>query len=335
MIWMWSLAACVAAAAVAIALGSVLDISPIALALIAGMALSSIVGRWPELSKHIRAVGRTLLRAGVVLLGLRITLDDLADLGIGTFIAIVALIIATFVVMGFVARRFAIAPRLASLMSAGCAICGASAIAATSPVVGADEDEVAYSVAVVTILGMAATFALPALSAAIGLDDRAAGIWIGLSVHDVGQVVAAASTVGSDALTSAIPVKLARVLCLMPMLLVLSVAARRAHERAVDSAGAVQSQPSGSAVLSRSHAVPGFLLGFAVVCALRSSSVIPDRIVEIGADIERWAFAAALFALGTAVHWRDLGRLGARPAAVAVSVWIITAAAAGAIASVA
>ena len=122
----------------------------------------------------------------------------------------------------WIGRRLDLGRRLSTLLGIGSAICGASAVAAAGTTMEASEEETAYAIATVTLIGTVATFALPALGSWVGLDDRELGIWIGMMVHDVGQVVAASTAVGDAALTAAVPVKLVRVLLLVPVLVVLA-----------------------------------------------------------------------------------------------------------------
>ena len=107
---------------------------------------------------------------------------------------------------------------LSLLVATGFSICGVSAIAAANGVIDADEDEVAFSVALVTLCGTLAIVTLPPLHGALGLDDEQFGAWVGASVHDVAQVVATSSTAGSVALATAIVVKLTRVMLLAPLI---------------------------------------------------------------------------------------------------------------------
>lgn len=290
--------------------------SPIAVALLLGLAASPFVRLGED--SPVGGLGRLALRSGVVLLGFRITLDDIADLGALTMAMAVAVSLAVLSVTVWIARRLSIGRRLGTLLGVGSAICGASAVAAAGTTIEASDEETAYAIATVTLIGTVATFALPAVGTWIGLGDRDLGIWIGMMVHDVGQVVAASTTVGDTALTAAVPVKLVRVLLLVPVLVVLarSATAARRDESTAATTG-----------LARVRGlVPTFVALFIAASIVSSTGVIPDRVVEVTAELERILFTAALFAIGVSVHLPTLRRIGPRPAFTSALVWVVACA---------
>jgi uncharacterized integral membrane protein (TIGR00698 family) len=238
----------------------------------------------------------------------------------------VAVSVAVLAATVWVGRRLDIARRLGTLLGVGSAICGASAVAAAGTTIEASEEETAYAIATVTLIGTFATFTLPAVGAWIGLGDRDLGIWIGMMVHDVGQVVAASTTVGDEALTAAIPVKLMRVLMLVPVLAILAGSSLAKPAAIVDTDAADAADRPGR-VKRLVGLVPGFVALFLVASIISSTGVIPDRVAELASDLERVLFTAALFAIGVAVHLPTLRRIGARPAVTSALVWLVACAA--------
>lgn len=147
-------------------------------------------------------------------------------------------------------------------MATGYSICGASAIAAVEPFADASEEEVAYSIALVTLCGTLAIFTLPGLGSLLGLTATEFGAWVGASVHDVGQAVAAASTHGEVSLKLATLVKLTRVALLAPLLAGVAIAARRRQgDAALEGA-------------KRPPLLPLFILLFLVASAITSTGVL-------------------------------------------------------------
>lgn len=292
--------------------------SAIAVALLLGLAASPFVHIGE--TSPVPMVGKFALRTGVVLLGFRITLDDIAGLGAPTLAMAVVVSVTVLMATIWISRRFQIGQRLGTLLGVGSAICGASAVAAAGTTIEASDEDTAYAIATVTLIGTFATFTLPAVGAWIGLGDRDLGIWIGMMVHDVGQVVAASTTVGDTALTAAIPVKLMRVLLLVPVLAILA-----SSSLAKATSGDPADRPSG--VRRVSNLVPGFVALFLVASIISSTGVIPDRLAEIASDVERVLFTAALFAIGVAVHLPTLRRIGPRPAMTSAVVWCAACAA--------
>ena len=159
----------------------------------------------------LKVAAKRVLRIGIVLLGFRLSLGELGELGPGALVSVAIVVVATFFGTQWMARRLGLSPSLGLLMATGYSICGASAIAAVEPFADASEEEVAYSIALVTLCGTLAIVVLPSLGTLIGLSAHDFGSWVGASVHDVGQVVAAASTHGPEALKAAVVVKLVRV----------------------------------------------------------------------------------------------------------------------------
>jgi uncharacterized integral membrane protein (TIGR00698 family) len=292
--------------------------SPIAVALLLGLAASPFVHLGG--SSPVPKIGKLALRTGVVLLGFRITLDDIAGLGAPVLVMAVAVSVAVLFATIWIARRLQIGRRLGTLLGVGTAICGASAVAAAGTTIDANDEDTAYAIATVTLIGTFATFALPAVGSWIGLDDRDLGIWIGMMVHDVGQVVAASTTVGDVALTSAIPVKLVRVVLLVPVLAILA-GSSLAKVPTVDAGG---NRPNG--VQRVRGLVPGFVALFLVASVISSTGVIPTRLADVASEAERVLFTAALFAIGVSVHLPTLRRIGPRPAMVSAVVWCVACA---------
>ncbi len=311
--------ALIAAGTIAATLIGELDQAPsaIAVALLLGLAASPFVHLHE--SSPVPSIGKFALRTGVVLLGFRITIDDIAGLGAPSLAMAVAVSVTVLLATIWVSRRFQIGPRLGTLLGVGSAICGASAVAAAGTTIDASDEDTAYAIATVTLIGTFATFTLPAIGALIGLGDRDLGIWIGMMVHDVGQVVAASTTVGDTALTAAIPVKLMRVLLLVPVLAILA-SSSLATTRSVEHA----ERPTG--VRRVRGLVPGFVALFLVASIVSSTGVIPDRLAEVASDVERVLFTAALFAIGVAVHLPTLRRIGPRPAMTSAVVWCVACA---------
>ncbi|WP_372452205.1 YeiH family protein [Saccharothrix obliqua] len=238
--------------------------------LIAALVLGVLVGgRVPDLSSPTRR----LLRAGVVLLGLQLSLPQLVALGPGVLVAAVVTVGATFFGTLWLGARLRLPRGLTLLVASGFAICGASAIAAVSS--ERDEEHVATGVALVTLFGTATMLVLPLLGASPE--------WIGLSVHEVAQVAAAAPAGG---LATAMAVKLSRVVLLAPI-------AAGVNRR-------------------RGPVVPLFLVGFLAMVAVRSLDVLPGGALEFAKTSATVLFALAMFGLGTAVRPRSLLATGPR-----------------------
>ncbi|XED76033.1 YeiH family protein [Streptomyces sp. QH1-20] len=290
--------------------------------LTAAVVLGIAAAHTPGLRARIRGTGRAgltmagkrLMRIGIVLLGLKLSLHDVLGLGWATVVMVLAVVAATFGGTLWLGRKLGLRGDQPLLIATGYSICGASAIGAVSEVTGSDEEDVATSVALVTLCGTLAIAVLPLLHHPLGLDDAQFGRWVGAGVHDVGQVVATAQTAGPDALTDAVLVKLMRVAMLAPLVaaVAMSVRARRAT-------------PAATSTGKRPALVPLFVLGFLAMVAVRSTGLVPGGVLDIAQHAQELLLAAALFGLGSAVHLPSLVRTGGRVAALGLSSWVVIA----------
>lgn len=275
-------------------------VSPLIVAVVAGVALAN-VGLVPVRAEvGLGLTAKRGLRVAVVLMGARLSFAQLVSGGVARLATVVGIAVASLVGIQWLARRLGLGRDLGLLIATGSSICGASAIAAMSEVVDADETDVAYSMGLVTALGSLAILVLPLLGNLLGLSDVAFGAWSGISVHDVGQVIATASTRGDAAVATATIVKLVRVMMLAPLLVFVRW-----------RSGAARPSAGNATVVQRFLAlVPLFIIGFLSMIALRSSGVVPTAWVAGAGTVEGWLMTAALFGLGTKVRFGELGRLG-------------------------
>lgn len=312
------LLAIVGVAAVAWAAASLTSlVSPLVAGVVLGAAVANLVTVPAVLAPGIEFGSRRLLRVGIVLLGLRLSLGDLAELG-GRGLAVVAAVVAvTFVGTRWLGRRLGVPDDLGLLVATGYSICGASAIAAVDGVVHADEEETAYAITLVTLCGTLSIAVLPMLGGLIGLEGATFGSWVGGSVHDVGQVVATASQGGADALAAATVVKLTRIVLLAPLVAGIALVRRRAT-----AAGAGDDSAGHPPVL------PLFVVGFLAAVVLRSTGWLPGELLDDVQTIEKAVLTVALVALGAGVNVGRMRRLGGRPLLLGLLAWVLVAGAA-------
>ena len=280
--------------------------------LIVAVALGMVVGNateMPFLRPGMRFAASRLLRIGVVLIGLRVALADLAAIGLPGLFVVLLVVTATFMGARWVGHRMGVSPDLSLLIGTGYSICGVSAVAAMNGVVEADEEEAAYAIGLVTLAGSLSILILPLLGTLLGLSTVDFGTWVGGAVHDVAQTVATASSRGDDALTAAIVVKLTRVALLAP--LVVGVALTRRNQT---------SNPA-----ARPPLVPLFVGGFLVMVLIRSSGLVPDLWLEPIRQTERFLFMVSMVGVGFGVDLGRLAKLGGRPLALGMVTWVLVA----------
>ncbi len=269
-------------------------LSPLTAGVLLGVVLANTGLLTSRITLGLSVSTRRLLRAGVVFLGLQLSLLDVIGLGVPLLAVVVVTVIFGFVVTRWVGERLGLSRDLSLLTAAGFSICGASAIAAMQGASDASEDEVATAIALVTIFGTVALFGWPMLQHVLLLGNEAYGAWAGASVHEVAQVVAAASPAGEESLATAVVVKLARVIMLAPLVAMVAYLARQ-RSKAEQTAGA-----------KRLPLVPLFVLGFLTMVGVRTTGVLPQELLDGVKILTTAMLAAALFGLGTGVKLRVL-----------------------------
>jgi uncharacterized integral membrane protein (TIGR00698 family) len=270
-------------------------------ALLLGLSFHFLMRR-SNLKKGVDFCGRTLLRCGVALLGARITIDHVGQLGLATGL-LIALALAGTIGFGIVlARWLGRSPAQGVLTGGAVAICGASAALAISSVLPQTKDNERFTLLVVvgvTVLSTIAMVVYPFALQWLGLSPQASGIVLGGSIHDVAQVVAAGMMLGPVAGDTATLVKLFRVMLLMPVV-VLVVVAYRSH-------------PDVQVSDQKVPLIPGFLMVFIVFMLLATAGVIQPPVAQLAGDISRALLVIAIAAAGIKTSFEDLVKLGWKP----------------------
>lgn len=331
----------------ALVVARLVPVSALVLAIVAGAVLRNVGAVRASAQPGLTWSARRLLRAGVVLLGLQLSLPAVAALGVRGVVVIVATVVVTFGATVLLGPALGVPRRLALLVATGFSICGAAAVAAMSAVVdpeggheGADDDA-ATAVALVTLFGTLALVALPLLAGPVGFDDDAAGLWIGASVHEVAQVVAAGGAVSAAALAVATVTKLGRVVLLAPLVAGVGLVVRSRRVTAGPTApapgpasgpGPAPGYGDGPAVASRATRpplVPLFVLGFLAAVALRSTGVLPEVVLDAASWATTALLTAAMVGLGAGVDVRRLRRTGGRAALLGAASTLVAAGVSG------
>lgn len=292
---------CAAVGAGCLWLGTIVpNLSPMLAAIVLGILLRNTVPvpGWAE--PGIAVSAKSLLRWGVVLLGLQLSLPAIVALGPGVLLIVVCAVGITFFTTLGVGRLLGVDRDLRTLIAAGFSICGAAAVAGMQGALRATQEKVAAAVALVVLFGTLMIPVTDGLVALFGLGTGDAGTLIGGSVHEVAQVVAAAGIAGGAPLLAvAVPIKLARVVLMAPV--VGGMSAWRRHSTApVEGA-------------KRPPLLPLFVLGFIAMMLVATTGLVPGAVLDVAKVIQQFLLAAAMFALGLGVSIKSLIHLGARP----------------------
>ena len=248
-------------------------IEPVMLAIVLGMALSNCWTLPRALQPGLKFSVKKLLPLGIVLLGARLNFRELVKVGAEGLILSVLETVVALVLLYILTRALKLPRKLGVLLGVGTAICGGTAIVATAPVIEAEEKDVAFSVATVTLLGLIAMFALPFIGHLLQLSSKAFGIWAGLAIHQTPQVVAAGFAYSNEAGQTATIVKLARVCLLAPVVFLIGLVYARKKLKAT---GATERKN-----INYAHLFPTFVLGFLAVALLNTAGLLPNLTMHI------------------------------------------------------
>jgi uncharacterized integral membrane protein (TIGR00698 family) len=281
-------------------------------ALLIGLSLHFMMKN-AQVKPGVDFCGRTVLRLGVALLGARITLSQVAQLGVGSALLIIGAVGLT-VVFGVALAKWLGRTRDEGLLSGGAvAICGASAalaVASVLPQNPRNERFTLLTVVGVTVLSTLAMIVYPFALKWLAASPQQAGLFLGGTIHDVAQVVAAGMMLGAQAGDTATVVKLFRVMLLTPVVIVIAMLYRR---HAADAAAAVAADGQAPAASAAVPLIPGFLLAFIVLMLLASSQVFPKSWVDAASQASRWCLVAAIAAAGVKTSFEELLKLGWQP----------------------
>ncbi len=281
------------------------------LAILIGTAVRSLWTPAPRWLPGINFSAKTLLEVAVFLLGTSVSASTVMKIGPGVIGGIVVVVVVALSASYGIGRLLRLPKRMAVLVACGNSICGNSAIAAVAPAIGADSADVAASIAFTAVLGVIVVLALPLLVPFIGMSNTQYGVLAGLTVYAVPQVLAATAPVGPVALQIGTLVKLVRVLMLGPVVLVLSLMARRLREESLASHIATGEKPA-PAKLPLHRLVPWFIVGFLALAVIRSAGLIPQPVLGPVAFATNWLTTVSMAALGLGVDLRTVASAGAR-----------------------
>ncbi|SCC64476.1 YeiH family putative sulfate export transporter [Kosakonia oryziphila] len=293
-----------------------MGLSALTLAILIGMVIGNTL--YPALhtqcDKGVLFAKQHLLRLGIILYGFRLTFSQIADVGVSGIAIDTLTLSSTFLLACFLGQKvFGLDKKTSWLIGAGSSICGAAAVLATEPVVKAEASKVTVAVATVVIFGTLAIFIYPALYPLLGqwFSPETYGIWIGSTVHEVAQVVAAGHAISPDAENAAVIAKMLRVMMLAPFLLLLAARIKQLSPQA----GAEKSKLT----------IPWFALGFIAVAVFNSFHLLPPSAVNALNTLDTLLLAMAMAALGLTTHISALKNAGAKPLVMGLLlfVWLI------------
>ena len=282
-------------------------------ALVAGILFALLIGHpFAHWNHHVT---KCLLQICVVLLGFGMNLPMVLRLGLNGSVFAAATIGATLLLGWWVGCRMALDSKTSTLISVGTAICGGSAIAAVSSVIGASEAEIAVSIGTIFLLNAVALYVFPLAGHLLHLSQAQFGLWAGVAIHDISSVVGAGMSYGPDALTTATAVKLSRTLWIVPLTLALAfgLAGRNPAVAGVEVSRRNQHFKT---------TVPWFIGFFLLASLLRSYVPAISTWSPQLSEIARRGMILVLFLIGTSLSLRALRAVGWRTVVTGLTLWL-------------
>ncbi|MGV5025835.1 YeiH family protein [Klebsiella pneumoniae subsp. ozaenae] len=290
--------------------------SALTLAILFGMVVGNTVYPkiWQPCDGGVIFAKQHLLRLGIILYGFRLTFAQIADVGVSGILIDVLTLSSTFFIACFLGQKvFGLDKHTSWLIGAGSSICGAAAVLATEPVVKAEASKVTVAVATVVIFGTIAIFLYPAMYPLLAhwFTPENYGIYMGSTIHEVAQVVAAGHAVSPDAENAAVIAKMLRVMMLAPFLLFLAARVK-------------QLTPAGNGEKSK-ITIPWFAIMFILVAVFNSFHLLPKAVVDMLVTLDTVLLAMAMAALGVTTHVSALKKAGVKPLLMVLMlfVWLI------------
>ena len=287
--------------------------SALTLAILFGMVIGNTVypKLWQSCDGGVIFAKQHLLRLGIILYGFRLTFSQIADVGVSGIVIDVLTLSSTFLMACWLGQKvFGLDKHTSWLIGAGSSICGAAAILATEPVVKAEASKVTVAVATVVIFGTLAIFLYPAMYPLVAhwFSPETYGIYIGSTMHEVAQVVAAGHAISPEAENAAVIAKMLRVMMLAPFLLILAARVK-------------QLAPANAEQKSK-ITIPWFAILFIVVAIFNSFHLLPQSVVQMLITLDTILLAMAMAALGVTTHISALKKAGAKPLLMALVLFI-------------
>lgn len=274
-----------------------------------GMVFAS-VRRPAVLEDGIAYTGKKVLQYSIILLGFEMNLYHVLDTGAKSVSVMICTLATAFLVAIVVGRLLHLEFKTTTLIGAGTAICGGSAIAAVAPVIEAKEKDVVFSISTIFLFNIAAVFIFPFLGHLMGMSDAGFGMWAGTAINDTSSVVAAGYSYSDTAGSLATITKLTRALMIVPVCLVMAVImARRKHDDAQGS------------TFSLKKVFPYFIAWFVVASVVNTIGILPADVSHFLGQLGKFMIIVAMTAIGLRTNLRSLVRNGIRPILLGLVCW--------------
>jgi uncharacterized integral membrane protein (TIGR00698 family) len=301
-----------AVAAIAFLIGTLAPaIGPAVAALICGVAIRSVVGDRAT-TAFMAPAGRLLLQFSIVALGMSIGIADVLTVSRDSLPIMLTTVFGGLFVILLLGRQMGVDRQMSRLLAVGTSICGASAIAATAPIVGASSPLITSAICIIFIYNGIAALLFPLIGHAIGLAGTTFAVWAGTAVNDTSSVIAASVAFGPAVVAQAATVKLSRTLMIIPVTIVMSLLV-------------VRDAKTGRSIQTLRRAIPWFAVAFLGAAMLNGSGLVPSSVADVFARFATLGSVLALSAVGLSTDLRQLAVVGPKAILLAGLGWFAIA----------
>ncbi|AGY82121.1 YeiH family protein [Carnobacterium inhibens] len=304
----------IALALIATLLGTVFPIIGSAVfAIVLGLLLNNTLGIPADFQPGIKFSSKKILQASIILLGFSLSIQDIGTTGLSSLSVTLITIAVAFISAFLIGKWLKIPLNTKTLIAVGTAICGGSAIAAVSPIIEAEEDEVALSISTIFLFNVVAVFLFPFLGHLMNLSDAGFGLWAGTAINDTSSVVAAGYSYSETAGDYATIVKLTRATLIIPVSLIIAgiqIYKKKQH----------------SEKIPLKQLFPWFILWFVVASLISSTGILPEAFISGAKWLSRFMIAMALGSIGLSANLKELLRTGKKPVLLGLITWFFVAA---------
>lgn len=279
-----------------------------------GILFGILIAFWKHPSvfnEGIKFTSKKLLQTAIILLGFEMNLYNVIKVGSQSLLVMFFTLTAAFTTAWLLGRALKLQGNIATLIGVGTAICGGSAIAATAPIIKAEDKEIAYSISTIFLFNVAAVFIFPAIGHLVQMSDIGFGIWAGTAINDTSSVVAAGYSYSDAAGSLATIVKLTRTLMIIPVTLFLAIYTHR--------------KTSQNTTFALSKVFPWFVLGFLAASIVSTTSIISPETGKLLAQCGKFLIVMAMAAIGLNTNLKQLISNGIKPILLGMCCWIAVA----------
>lgn len=278
-------------------------VSAVAVAIIAGVLIRNLFGLPEKCRTGQTMVAKNIIKWGIILLGVRLSFAEVLKIGGSALVIIVSCITLAILLVRYISVKIGLPDRLGTLISVGTSICGVSAIVATSPAIGANEEETAFAVATITIFGLLAVIVYPVIGHLLHMSDVCFGTWTGTAVNDTSQVVATGFIYSDAAGKVATVVKLTRNLFMAPVIVILS--SFYMMKKAKEGQQTIEKKK-----MDYRKTFPLFVLGFIVMAILRTLGIFSHEGISMIKAIANFLIVTAIAGVGLGTSFASMKKVG-------------------------